>query len=148
MSAEEPTNQYERRKADTRRRLCEAVERLRAGTPQNPDVRGRKWKLDVKTVAQEAGVSRNAIYQDHREILDGVRAARTARGAKAGADGSNSEVRRLKRELRQAKHELRQAEHQTRVLVTQKAELHTQARLAQKQLKEPRAHYRRLHGAS
>ena len=65
MSTQEPTNQYDRRKADTKRRLREAIERLRAAKPLSPAVRARKWKLDVKTIAQEAGVSRNAIYQNH-----------------------------------------------------------------------------------
>lgn len=141
MSTEGPTNQYERRKADTKRRLREAIERLLAGTPQSPDVRGRKWKLDVKTFALEAGVSRNAIYQNHREILDELRSARTARGAKTQANGNNSETRRLKRELRRAEHEIR-------VLVTQKAELLARALIAEKQLKELRAHHHRLRSAA
>ena len=141
MSTEEPTNPYERRKADTKRRLREAIERLLAGKPQNPDVRGRRWKLDVKTVAQEAGVSRNAIYQNHPEIIDEVQAARRAPGANAGASIRNSKMRRLKQALKQC-------DHERRVLATQNAELLSRAQFAEKQLKELRAHHRRLSGAS
>ena len=141
MSTEEPTNQYERRKADTKRRLREALERLLAGRPQSLDVRERKWKLDVKTLAQEAGVSRNAIYQNHREIIDGLQAARRALGAKTGAGASNSKTTRLQRALKQC-------DHERRVLATQYAEVLARALFAEKELKELRSHYHRLRGAS
>ena len=139
MSTQKPTNQYDRRKADTKRRLSEAIERLQAGEPRSPAVRARKWKLDVKTIAQEAGVSRNAIYQNHTELIDELRAARTALGAKTETKASNRETRRLKRALHTAKHELR-------MLVTQNANLLARAARAENELKELRAHNHRRGG--
>lgn len=141
MTIQKPTNQYDQRKAATKRRLREAIERLRAAKPQSSAVRARKWKLDVKTVAQEAGVSRNAIYTNHAEIVEELREARTGLGARIGANASNSEARRLKRALQEAEYELG-------LLVTQNAELLARATRAEKELKELRAHHHRLSGAS
>ena len=135
MSTQKPTNQYDRRKADTKRRLREAIERLQAGKPQSPAVRAREWKLDVKTIAQEAGVSRNAIYQNHTEIIDELRAAR---GAKIQTK-ANRETSRLKRTLHEAERELR-------MLVTQNANLLARAARAENELKELRAHNHRRGG--
>ena len=130
MATQESTNQYERRKARTKRRLREAIERLRAGRPVNSAVRTRKWKIDVRTVAQEAGVSRNAIYQNHPEIVEELRAARSHR---AGDQAANSEAGRLKRKLQEAQRE-------QRLLLTENAGLLARAKHAEEELQALKAH--------
>ena len=136
MTTRETTNQYERRKAETRLRLREAIERLRAGRPLNLAVRARRWKLDVKTVAQEAAVSRNAIYQNHPEIVDELRTARSER-AGAQTETVNVETGRLKRKLREV-----QREH--RLLLTENAELLARAQHAERELQALKAHNQAL----
>ena len=132
MATQEPTNQYERRKAKTKRRLREAMERLQAGKPTSAAVRGRKWKLDVKSVAQEAGISRNAIYQNHPEIVEELRTART-QGARARAKSEHDERKRLRQQLEDA-------EREQALLVTENAKLLARTLQAEKELKELRAH--------
>ena len=136
MTTEEPANQYDRRKAETKRRLREAMERLRSGNPTSDAVTARKWKLDVKSVAQEAGISRNAIYQNHPEIVEELRAARRE-GAKGRAEAENNEGRHLKRLLEEAARE-------QKLLARENAELLARALHAEKQLKELRKHRRGL----
>ena len=132
MSAKEPGNQYERRKADTRQRLRDAMQRLQAGNPENPTVRSRKWKLDVKTLAEEAGLSRNAVYQNHGEIVDELRAAQKTGTANNAGASTKGEVRHLKRALDEA-------ESEQRLLATQNAQLLARALQAEKELMELRA---------
>lgn len=131
MSTQEPTNQYERRKARTERVLREAWARLQAGTPLNEAVQRRKWKIDVKTLAEEAGVSRNTIYQNHSEIIEEVRTAQ-GRLSGSGTNSATSETRRLRRCLKKI-------EQEQRLLVTQNAELLARAQHAENENKELKA---------
>ena len=138
MNAQVKSDQYQRRKAETRQRLRDAMERLKAGNPQSARVRGRKWKLDVKTVAEEAGVSRNAIYQNHSEIIEELRNAGEA--SPAGRQASHTaEVKRLKQALQRAGEE-----HQ--LLARDNAELLARALHAERELNELRSHQQRLSG--
>ena len=136
MSTQEGTNQYERRKARTKRELREALARLQARTPLNDAVRRRKWKLDVKTLAEEAGMSRNTIYQNHPEIIEELRTAQGRRNG-SGTNSANSETMRLKQRLREI-------EQEQRLLVTQNAELLARAQQAENELKELRANHRAM----
>ena len=45
------------------------------GMPTHPDLKKRSYRLTVATLAQEARVGRNAIYTNHRPMIDELRRA-------------------------------------------------------------------------
>jgi hypothetical protein len=61
---------HEKRLRNTNRKLREALERLVKGLPTHPDLRKRSYRLTVATLAREARVGRNAIYTNHRSMID------------------------------------------------------------------------------
>ena len=67
---------HEKRLCNTDRKLREALERLVKGLPTHPDLQKRSYRLTVATLAREARVGRNAIYANHRDILDALIQAR------------------------------------------------------------------------
>jgi hypothetical protein len=61
---------YEKRLLRTRNKLRAALERLVAGRPIDPTLRKIRYRLTVSTLAREASVGRNAIYTNHRPIIE------------------------------------------------------------------------------
>lgn len=45
------------------------------GLPTHPDLQKRSYRLTVATLAREARVGRNAIYTNHRSMIDELRRA-------------------------------------------------------------------------
>ncbi|TSD85255.1 hypothetical protein FFK22_028490 [Mycobacterium sp. KBS0706] len=68
---------YERRLEASRARLRDALDRLVQGRPIHPRHQDG-YRLTVAVLAREAGVGRNAIYTNHREMLDRLQAAAVA----------------------------------------------------------------------
>jgi hypothetical protein len=66
---------HEKRLRNTDRKLREALERLVKGLPTHPDLQKRSYRLTVATLAREARVGRNAIYTNHRSMIDELRRA-------------------------------------------------------------------------
>lgn len=66
----------EKRRNNTACRLREALDRLVMGMPTHPALQKRPLRLTVATLAREARVGRNAIYTNHRSLLDALRHAR------------------------------------------------------------------------
>ena len=66
---------HEKRLRNTVRKLREALERLVKGIPTHPDLEKRTYRLTVATLAREARVGRNAIYTNHRSMIDELRRA-------------------------------------------------------------------------
>ncbi len=66
---------HEKRRRNTDRKLRDALERLVKGMPTHPDLKKRSYRLTVATLAQEARVGRNAIYTNHRPMIDELRRA-------------------------------------------------------------------------
>lgn len=64
---------HEQRLQKTQARLNDALERLRKGCPIHP-LHQRGYTLTVAALAREAGVGRNAIYTNHRAIIDDLHA--------------------------------------------------------------------------
>jgi AcrR family transcriptional regulator len=64
---------HEQRLQQTQARLNDALERLRKGRPVHP-LHQRGYTLTVAALAREAGVARNAIYTNHRAIIDDLHA--------------------------------------------------------------------------
>lgn len=52
-----------------------ALRRLEKRKPLNARLLGRTAIINVSTVCLEAGLSRNPLYAQHREVLDEIRAA-------------------------------------------------------------------------
>ena len=67
---------HEMRLRNTDRKLRDALERLVKGMPAHPDLQKRSYRLTVATLAREAHVGRNAIYTNHRSMIDELRRAR------------------------------------------------------------------------
>ena len=65
----------EKRLRNTHCKLRDALERLVKGLPTHPDLQKRSYRLTVATLAREARVGRNAIYANHRSIIDELRRA-------------------------------------------------------------------------
>lgn len=68
-------NPYEKRRQETHRKLRDALDRLIKGTPQHGSLQDRRYTLSVASLAREAGVARNAIYTNHRSMIDALRQA-------------------------------------------------------------------------
>ncbi len=66
---------HEKRLRNTDRKLRDALERLVKGIPTHPDMKKRSYRLTVATLACEARVGRNAIYTNHRPMIDELRRA-------------------------------------------------------------------------
>ena len=77
MTDKAANDQYRARREATEARLREALERLVKGIPTNAELRRRRgYRLTVQTLAMEAAVSRNAIYTNHRGMLEALEAAK------------------------------------------------------------------------
>jgi hypothetical protein len=59
-----------KRRQRTEGRLRAALERLVAGMPTHPSLRGHSYRLTVAALAREARIGRNTIYTNHRSLLD------------------------------------------------------------------------------
>lgn len=68
-------NPYEKRMHETDRKLRDALDRLIKGAPHDTSQQARRHQLNVASLAREAGVSRNAIYANHRAMIDALRHA-------------------------------------------------------------------------
>jgi hypothetical protein len=68
-------SQYDKRLGDTHRRLSDALERLINGRSNDPALQKTQNRFTVATLAREAGVGRNAIYTNHRALLEELRQA-------------------------------------------------------------------------
>ncbi|BCH20019.1 hypothetical protein [Mesorhizobium sp. L-2-11] len=64
---------HKQRLRKTETRLNDALDRLRKGCPIHP-LHKHGYTLTVAALAREAGVARNAIYTNHRAIIDDLHA--------------------------------------------------------------------------
>jgi hypothetical protein len=71
-----PLPPHDRRMRATAEKLRAALDRLVRGTPERLASRHSAHRLTVAELAREAGVARNAIYTNHRDILDELGQAR------------------------------------------------------------------------
>ena len=67
-----PATVYEDRRQVTAGKLRDALDRLARGAPEHPSLRRGPYRLTVATLSREAGVCRNAIYTNHRGILEAL----------------------------------------------------------------------------
>lgn len=74
MAKPSAANPHDQRMQATAEKLRAALDRLTGGTSQRPD--GPIQRLTVAALAREAGVGRNAVYANHRDILDELIRAR------------------------------------------------------------------------
>ena len=124
------TNRYLAKRNATETRLRHALERLVKGMPTHPDLRSRRYRLTVSTLAKEAGTSRNAIYSNHRGMLADIEAAKrrsvTVPETLESADDKITELRAI----------IRGHESDIRQLATENATLVLRAQTAEERLAE------------
>jgi hypothetical protein len=85
-----PPTPYDRRMQATADKLGAALDRLARGEPKRLASTRPGHRLTVAALAREAGVARNAIYTNHRDILDDLARARK-RGAIPNRLGSTEQ---------------------------------------------------------
>lgn len=76
MTRRTVSNQYQAAKERTKNKLEQALERLVKGMPSNNVVKRRGSRLNLSSLALEAGVSRPGIYANHREFVDRLKEAK------------------------------------------------------------------------
>ena len=67
---------HEKRLRNTDCKLRGALDRLVKGLPTHPDLQKRSYRLTVATLTREARVDRNAIYTNHRSMIEELQRAR------------------------------------------------------------------------
>lgn len=127
---------YEERRRRTRNKLRAALERLVAGRPIDPTLCKIRYRLTVSTLAREASVGRNAIYTNHREIIEELLHATLQNGQSPTASAKNKLD-----EQRAAIEVMRAAE---RRMITQNAALLKRALDAEAETARHRKHNARL----
>ena len=78
-----------KRLLETERKLREALNRLLQDKPIHPNLQKKPVQLSIANLSREAGVSRNCIYQNHRDILQELKLSQEKRSGtnkKAPAD--------------------------------------------------------------
>ena len=68
-----------KRLLETERKLREALNRLVQGRPIHPNLQKKPVQLSIANLSREAGVSRNCIYQNHRDILQELKSSQEKR---------------------------------------------------------------------
>lgn len=64
-------NDYFKQRIDeTRQAYLDALDRLKKGVPNNPELKGKEYKINATNIALESGKSRNPLYHNHKDILD------------------------------------------------------------------------------
>lgn len=138
MTRKATDSRYEARRAETEDKLREALARLERRVPTHPELKGRAYRLNVSTLALEAGVSRNAIYDNHKWVLEDLRrAGERQEGMPERIVTANDKIAELKKHLRNRESEIRQ-------LATQNASLLQRALDAEESLKVADARLYRL----
>ena len=92
-------NPYEKRRAATDRKLRAALERLIEQRPSHHALQNG-YRLEIATLAREAGVGRNAIYTNHRSIIDALKLA-AARPQPKAAESLEEKVIELRAVIRE-----------------------------------------------
>jgi hypothetical protein len=126
---------YEKRRHASGAKLRDALERLVQGRPIHPQHQGG-YKLTVAALAREAGVGRNAIYTNHRAILEALTAA--------GAAGPASPPTSWQDKIDELHGVIRAMKLEERRLITQNALLLQRARAAESEADRHRRHNARL----
>jgi hypothetical protein len=82
---------HEERLRRTQNKLHAALERLIAGRPIDPTLRKIRYRLTVSALAREASAGRNAIYTNHRAIIEELRQA-TVQNGRSPPDSARSKL--------------------------------------------------------
>jgi hypothetical protein len=126
---------YEKRIEASNTRLRDALERLVQGRPVHPRHQNG-YRLTVAVLAREAGVGRNAIYTNHRSLLDALQTAAATGTSKSPANWQDKvdELRAIIRTMKQ----------EERRMISENAVLLQRARAAEADAERSRRQYARL----
>lgn len=125
---------YEKRLEASDIKLRDALERLVQGRPIHPRHQNG-CRLTVAALAREAGVGRNAIYTNHRVMLDALQAA--AAGTPRPPTSWHDKLDELHATIRAMKQEERR-------MISENALLLQRARSAEAEAERYRRHHARL----
>lgn len=100
MTIRPAANPHDARMQATADRLRAALDRLTAGS-------GATASMTVAALAREAGVGRNAIYANHRDILDQLTRARQRQRASASHPAAVDRITEQRRLIDDMQHQLR-----------------------------------------
>lgn len=64
------TDYFKQRIDETRQAYLDALDRLKKGVPNSPELKGKEYKINATTIALESGKSRNPLYNTHKDILE------------------------------------------------------------------------------
>lgn len=86
---------------DTRQAYLDALTRLKNGTPNHPELKGKEFKINATTIALEADKSRNPLYHTHKDILAMIHDEKTQSKTVAGKIKEKSEIESLKNRIKE-----------------------------------------------
>lgn len=124
---------YEKRRQDSATQLREALDRLIDGRPTHA-AHQRGYRLTVAALARESGIGRNAIYTNHRALLDALTAATATPPPAATWQDRLDELQAIIGVMKLAE----------RQQITQNAQLLARARTAEAEADRLRRHNARL----
>ena len=96
---------FEERIDETRQAYLEALNRLKAGTPNHPDLKGKKYKINAFNIALESGKSRNPLYHTHKDILEMIHEIKEENKNTEKKVKETSEMEVLKEKIKQLEEE-------------------------------------------
>ena len=105
MAKRPVANPHDARMQATAERLREAFDRLTRDGSRSASAAAR---LTVAALAREAGVGRNAIYTNHRDILDDLTRARQRQRAPASGLTAEDRITEQRRLIDDMQHQVRQ----------------------------------------
>jgi hypothetical protein len=126
---------YEKRLEASDIKLRDALERLVQGRPIHPRHQNG-CRLTVAALAREAGVGRNAIYTNHRAMLDALQAAAAA--------GTSRPLASWQGKLDELHATIRAMKQEERRMISENALLLQRARSAEAEAERYRRHHARL----
>ncbi|WP_454798671.1 hypothetical protein [Novosphingobium lindaniclasticum] len=124
---------YEKRRQNSATRLRQALDRLIDGHPTHA-AHQRGYRLTVAALARESGIGRNAIYTNHRELLDALIAAAAIPSSAAAKQDQLAELQTTIAAMKQAE----------RQQITENGQLLARARAAEAEADRLRRHNARL----
>lgn len=130
-----PPEVYEAKLNDTRHRLEAALNRLIQQTPSHPAHQAKPYRITPAAVAREAGVSRNALYTNHRPILARIEALQKRQTTAAKIASWQDKIEQQRETLQQLKLDKRQLASANHALFERLQDAESKIRTLEKKLR-------------
>ena len=120
-----PKSYHQRRVQASVRKIREALDRLVRGHPAHKGLQDKRYKINVATVAEEAGVSRSTVYQNPDLVAEIKR--------RASSEPRSDRRRSSEDKIEEQRQEIEHLTAEKRRLATKNATLVQRARSAEKE---------------